>query len=141
MPTYHLDTNVCIALINGSSPQIRARFRSTIDAGSTVAVSSVAIDELWYGVEKSAKRDFNRERLETFLRGPLDIVAFDEEDAPIAGQVRADLERGGKPIGAYDILIASQAKRHEATLVTSNTEEFKRVKGLRMEDWEISEET
>jgi tRNA(fMet)-specific endonuclease VapC len=70
-----------------------------------------------------------------FFAGPLDLVPFDDEDARAAGEVRAALESAGTPIGAYDLLIAGQALRYDATLVTANTAEFSRVGDLRWEDW------
>jgi tRNA(fMet)-specific endonuclease VapC len=65
----------------------------------------------------------------------MDWASFDDEDAREAGRVRAELELAGKPIGAYDVLIAGQARRRAATLVTSNVTEFTRVVGLKLEDW------
>ena len=65
-------------------------------------------------------------------------MRFDEEDARAAGTIRAQIEAAGRPIGAYDLLIAGQAVRHKATLVTANAKEFARVKGLVWEDWAIS---
>ena len=64
------------------------------------------------------------------------MVAFDTEDARASGRVRAALAASGRPIGAYDVLIAGQALARELTLVTHNTREFGRVEGLRVEDWE-----
>jgi tRNA(fMet)-specific endonuclease VapC len=69
------------------------------------------------------------------LSGLSAIKAFDEADARVAGQVRADLESAGTPIGMYDLLIAAQALRHDLTLVTANEREFRRIKGLRIENW------
>jgi tRNA(fMet)-specific endonuclease VapC len=138
MIDYFLDTNACIALINGTSESLRRRFRHAIEREKTIAVSSVVVYELWYGVDKSQRREFNTQRLEAFLSGPLTVVPFDEEDARVAGNVRAELERIGKPIGAYDIQIAGQAKRYEATLVTSNSSEFARVPKLKSIDWAAS---
>jgi tRNA(fMet)-specific endonuclease VapC len=132
---YLLDTNVCIALINGEPPAVRSRFQKATNAGSHVLVSSVATYELWYGVAKSKKQDFNRRRLETLLSGPILILPFEEPDAQVAGAVRAALEASGKPIGAYDVLIAGQALNHHLTLVTANVSEFSRVKGLSWQDW------
>ncbi len=67
--------------------------------------------------------------------GPIDQLPFDDEDARVAGAIRAELERAGKPIGAYDLLIAGQALRHKLKLITANVSEFKRIKGLHWEDW------
>jgi tRNA(fMet)-specific endonuclease VapC len=71
----------------------------------------------------------------TFLAGPIRLLPFDEEDARAAGMIRAATESLGRPIGAYDLLIAGQALRHEMTLVTANVREFRRVKGLEWQDW------
>ena len=133
--SYLLDTNACIALINGKPVTVRHRFQIAIDAGAQVNVSTVAVFELWYGVEKSEHREANTNRLQTFLAGPVTLVAFDEEDAKSAGTIRATLEKVGRPIGAYDLLISGQAVRHKMTLVTANSKEFSRVKGLVWEDW------
>jgi tRNA(fMet)-specific endonuclease VapC len=132
---YLLDTNACIALINGSPAAVRPRLERALEDGATVAVSAVVAFELWYGAAKSARRQANRQRLETFFAGPLELVPFDDEDARAAGEVRAALESAGTPIGAYDLLIAGRALRHDATLVTANAAEFSRIGELRWEDW------
>jgi tRNA(fMet)-specific endonuclease VapC len=132
---YLLDTNACIALINGKPASVRHRFQKAIEAGDQVNVSAVAIFELWYGVEKSEKKEANRNRLQTFLAGPIAVISFEEEDAKNAGTIRAVLEKAGRPIGAYDLLISAQALRQKMTLVTANSKEFSRVKGLVWEDW------
>lgn len=132
---YLLDTNACIALINGKSPAVRARFEKAIDAGAEVLVPMVAVFELWFGVGKSARPETNARAVETFFAGPVRLLAFEEEDARRAGGVRAALELEGKPIGAYDVLIAGQALCRKLTLVTANAKEFGRVKGLVWEDW------
>ena len=100
-----------------------------------VWVPAIVLFELWYGVAKSARPKENAEDLATFLSGPARVLGFEEEDAKAAGHVRASLERTGKPIGAYDLLIAGQALRHKLTLVTANAREFARIKGLLWEDW------
>ncbi|MBP1779747.1 MAG: hypothetical protein H6Q86_5758 [candidate division NC10 bacterium] len=133
--TYLLDTNACIALINGAPQAVRRRFQRAIRRHSAVLLSSVVAYELWYGAAKSQRREANTERLQAFLTGPLEWSDFDDEDAREAGMVRAELEAAGKPIGAYDVLIAGQARRRRATLVTSNVTEFSRVGGLKCEDW------
>ena len=98
-------------------------------------VSSVVAFELWHGVAKSQRKEANTQRLQAFLAGPLEWTLFDEEDAQEAGVVLAELEIAGTPIGAYDVLIAGQARRRAAMLVTSNVGEFDRVTGLKWEDW------
>jgi len=132
---YLLDTNACIALINGDPATVRTRLHKATDGGAHVLVSSVAVFELWYGVAKSTRQEFNRKRLETFLSGPILVLAFEDADARVAGSVRAALEASGKPIGAYEVLMAGQALRHQVTLVTANVSEFSRVKGLAWQDW------
>ena len=132
---YLLDTNACIALINGNPPSVRAKFRKATDLGSQVFVSSIALFELWYGVAKSSRRDFNKKRLETFFAGPIHPLSFEDQDAEIAGAIRADLEFIGKLIGAYDLLIAGQAIRNKLTLITANLTEFARIEGLAWADW------
>jgi tRNA(fMet)-specific endonuclease VapC len=133
--TYLLDTNACIALINGRPETVRRRFQRVSSAGEEIVTSSVVLFELWYGVAKSKRPKVNAERVATFLAGPVEIRDFSAEDAEHAGRIRAALELAGKPIGAYDLLIAGQALRHKATLVTANSSEFARVRGLRLQDW------
>ena len=132
---YLLDTNACIALINGNPPSVRAKFRKATDLGGQVFVSSIALFELWYGVAKSSRRDFNRKGLETYFAGPIHPLSFEDQDAEITGAIRTDLESIGKPIGAYDLLIAGQAIRNKLTLITANLSEFARIKALAWADW------
>jgi len=131
---YLLDTSACIALINGTPATVRSRFQK-VAAGGEVYASSIVTFELWYGVAKSARPALNAQRLETFLSGPVIELPFDDEDARVAGSIRAALEVSGKPIGAYDLLIAGQALARQLTLVTANVSEFSRVKGLSWQDW------
>jgi tRNA(fMet)-specific endonuclease VapC len=138
MTTYVLDTNACIALINGTEINVRRRFKRALARESVILLSSIVAFELWYGVAKSQRKDRNAQRLETFLGGPLEWALFDEDDARAAGTVRAELETVGRPVGAYDVLLAGQARRRGATLVTSSTKEFARVQGLKWEDWAAS---
>ena len=114
---------------------MRARMDKATAACGQVLVSSTAVFELWYGVGKSPRQEFNRKRLETFLAGPVQVLSFDDADARVAGSVRATLEAVGKPIGAYDLLMAGQALRHQLMLVTANVKEFSRMKGLAWQDW------
>lgn len=132
---YLLDTNVCIVLINGTSDLARKRFSKAVDSGEQVWVPSVSVFELWYGVTKSVQTEANTRRLKLFLEGQVRVLEFGEEDARHAGEIRNTLERIGKPIGTYDVLIAGQALSRKLTLVTANTKEFARVKGLAWEDW------
>jgi len=105
------------------------------EADAKMATSTIVAYELWYGVAKSARIDENTDRLRTFLAGPLDLVPFIDEDAAKAGPIRAMLERAGNVIGSYDILIAAQALRLGAVLVTASVSEFRRIEDLIVEDW------
>ena len=87
------------------------------------------------GVAKSSRREFNKKRLEVFLAGPVHPLPFEDVDAELAGAIRADLESIGKPIGAYDLLMAGQAMRNKLTLITANLSEFARIKALAWADW------
>jgi tRNA(fMet)-specific endonuclease VapC len=130
-----LDTNVVVALLRNKPLAVRERYRAVLAAGDTLALSSIVVFELWYGAAKSSRVQENTERLRTLMSGDFELLDFDDEDARIAGQVRADLERVGTPIGSYDVLIAGQALRRGLTLVTANGSEFSRVPGLTLEDW------
>jgi tRNA(fMet)-specific endonuclease VapC len=133
--SYLLDTNAVIALVKNHPPGVRNRLRRVVSEGASIAVASVVLYELWYGVARSQRRSENAERLRVFLSGNIDIVPFEEEDAAVAGDLRAALEAAGTPIGPYDLLIAAQALRSRTTLVTANVSEFARVRGLVWQDW------
>jgi tRNA(fMet)-specific endonuclease VapC len=135
---YLLDTNVCIALINERPLSVRKHFERELSQGPDVSVSSVVLFELWYGISKSLRRQENTQLLESFLSGPVYQLAFDAEDARFAGDLRAEMESIGRPIGEYNLLIAGQALRHKMTLITANTREFGRIKTLSWEDWSKS---
>jgi len=135
---YLLDTNVCIALINERPLSVRTRFDKELSQGSEVYASSVVVFELWYGISKSLRREANARLVVGFLSGPVHELAFDEQDARFAGELRAEMETIGRPVGDYDLLIAGQALRHKMTLVTANAREFGRIKTLSWEDWSKS---
>ena len=122
-----LDTNAVVALLRNRPASVRERYQKAEASGDYLAISSVVLFELWYGVEKNDRVQENTERLRILLSGQLDLVDFDDEDAQTAGRVRAALEKLGTPIGAYDLLIASQALRRGLTVITANTSEFRRV--------------
>ena len=133
--TYILDTNAVIAVLKNQPASVRHRLRRARFEGASIAVSSVVLYELWYGVARSERRRENAERLRVFLSADISVLAFDEEDARAAGDLRASLESAGTPIGPYDLLIATQALRLGATMVTANVSEFGRVDGLSWQDW------
>ena len=132
---YFLDTNAVIALLKNQPASVRGRLRRVVSRGASIAVSSLVLYELWYGVARSERRRDNADRLRIFLSGDIDVIPFDEQDAVTAGDLRAALETSGTPIGPYDLLIAAQALRSGATLVTANISEFARVRGLVWQDW------
>lgn len=132
---YLLDTNAVIALLKDQPPNVRNRLRRLVRRGVSIAVSTIVLYELWYGVARSQRRRENAERLRVFLSGNIDVARFDEDDAVTAGDLRAALETAGTPIGPYDLLVAAQALRSGATLVTANVSEFARVRGLDWQDW------
>jgi tRNA(fMet)-specific endonuclease VapC len=133
-----LDTNVVIAVLNDPKSLIRVRMDAAIGAGHALAISSVVLFELRYGAAKSARPERNAKRIMEFLLGPVEVLSFEPEDADEAGEIRAALERKGTPIGPYDVLVAAQARRRNATLVTANVREFARVPRLTLEDWSQS---
>jgi tRNA(fMet)-specific endonuclease VapC len=130
-----LDTNVVIFAINERRPKIAERLHRELVAGTPMIVPAIVMFELEYGCAKSKRREHSRRTLEVFLSAGFDQPPFDIEDAREAGEIRALLEARGQPIGPYDTLIAAQARRHGATLVTLNAREFERVPRLNVEDW------
>lgn len=121
--------------MNGTPAVVRNRFEQAIRGSLRVYISSIVAFELWYGTAKSARTEVNTRRLETLMAGAVIALPFDNEDSRTAGSIRAVLEAAGKPIGAYDYLIAGQALARQLTLVTANISEFSRVKGLAWQDW------
>jgi len=134
-----LDTNAVIALLNHPTSPVRTRIDAAIGLGRPLAISSVVLFELRYGAAKSARPERNAQRIIDFLSGPIEVLPFAPADAEEAGDIRAELERAGTPIGPYDVLIAAQARQRDALLVTANEREFARVPRLRHEDWAMPE--
>ena len=126
-----LDTNICIYLINMKPPAVLARFRQY--RMGEIGLCSMVAAELALGVAKSQSAR-NRQALEMFL-APLTILPFDAATVWIYGNLRADLERRGTPIGSFDTLIAAHALSQQALLVTNNTREFAKVPGLQLDNW------
>lgn len=130
----HLDTNIVVALLN-EHPAALARLTETLARGTTVALSAIVHFELRYGAAKSARRTHNDARIATLLDSPIAVVPFDDAAAAQAGQIRADLERQGAPIGPFDVLIAGHALAAGAILATNNSREFSRIAALPLQDW------
>lgn len=127
-----LDTNICIYLIKRKPLTVVEKLKSY--AVGDVAVSSITVAELEYGVCKSNRPDQNRMALAEFLLA-LEVAAFDESAASHYGDIRNHLEKRGNIIGSMDLLIAAHARSLALTLVTNNLREFQRVPGLRIENW------
>jgi tRNA(fMet)-specific endonuclease VapC len=132
---YLLDTNACIAVLKGTPAAVRLRFDAELARQTNIFISAVVAFELWYGVFKSQRPSSNSKGIQQFFTATMGVLAFDENDAISAGRIRAELASVGTPIGTYDVLIAAQALRRELTVVTANVSEFRRVKGLKWEDW------
>src|SRR3954452_8124404 len=130
-----LDTNIAIYVINRRVPTVRHRLAEQLRLGTEVAFSAIALFELRYGSARSTRRVEAERLLAEFLAPGIAILPFDAEDATHAGEIRAYLESKGMPISPYDYLIAAQARRRGATLVTANRREFARVPGRMVADW------
>jgi tRNA(fMet)-specific endonuclease VapC len=132
---YLLDTNVCIHLLNKRHEVILQHLRR--HAPTDIALCCVVKAELLYGARRSQRAEANLQLLKAFF-APLQSLPFDDDCADHYGQIHADLLTLGKPIGPNDTLIAAIARANDATLITHNTDEFGRVPGLRMADWEMA---
>lgn len=130
-----LDANVVIALMKVDPPAVRNPLRRAIASGGIIATSSIVLQEIWYGIMKSSRPADNKRSLEAFLAGGVEVLPFDQEDAARAGEVRAVLKAKGSPIGPYDVLIAAQALQADMTVATGNVREFRRIDGLKFENW------
>lgn len=131
MLRYMLDTNFCIRLLRDRPKGLRDRFNENAD---TLCISTIILNELLYGAEKSADVAKHRSSVENFA-GRLAVLPFDENAAAHSGNIRAVLERKGLVIGGYDLLIAGHARSAGLTVITGNLREFTRVDGLIAEDW------
>ena len=128
-----LDTNTCIVYLRGRNLTLKQRLDAVAQES---VVCSVVKAELFYGAMKSAKPEQNLRLQEAFL-APFISLPFDDLATTFFGQIRAQLEAKGTPIGSYDLQIAAIALAHNLILVTHNTREFRRVEGLQWEDWEV----
>jgi tRNA(fMet)-specific endonuclease VapC len=131
-PSYLLDTDVFSLMVKGQDEALNVRMQ-TLAKGEAV-LSVITTGEYFYGIAHapvSALREKRAQRLMDFLG----VLPLDAEVSISYGAIRADLRAKGTPIGPNDLWLAAQAKAHGLTLVTRNTREFKRVKGLKVEDW------
>ena len=131
MTRYLLDANAVIALLNDTTSNAAQRARR--EKPSDVTIPVIVAHELFYGALKSRRAAQNLAVVDALQFA---VLEFDKEDARQAGAIRALLASKGTPIGPYDVLIAGQAVARNMILVTHNTQEFGRVPGLRLEDWQ-----
>lgn len=131
MLRYMLDTNICIATIRGKPDAMRTVFNRH---HTQMCISAITVMELMYGVEVSSQPERNLANVEGFI-ARLDLLDYDAAAAAHTAQIRAELTKAGTQIGPYDQMIAGHARSRGLVVVTNNTKEFKRVAGLRIEDW------
>ena len=129
---YMLDTDICSYIMKRSSPVLLRRLQSV--AIGDVCISVISKAEFLYGVEVSPKRKQDDAAVEAFLR-LLEVVDFPDAGAEHYAKIRAELKKRGTMIGANDLLLAAHARSLGLTLVTNNTREFGRVRGLSVENW------
>jgi tRNA(fMet)-specific endonuclease VapC len=128
-----LDTNACIHILNGTSAPLIERFRAR--SPRQLSLCAVVKAELLYCARKSRRVADNLAHLERFFE-PLASLPFDDACAGEYGLLRADLASRGTPIGSNDLMIAATARVHDLIVITNNVDEFSRIMGLRVEDWE-----
>lgn len=131
MLRYMLDTNLCITTIREKPGAVRVAFNLH---HAQMCISSVTVMALLYGVELSAQSQCNLTQVEGFI-ARLDVLDYDSAAAAHTAQIRAELKKTGMQIGPYDQMIAGHARSRGLVVVTNNTKEFRRVAGLRLEDW------
>ena len=129
---YMLDTNICIYAIKNKTETVIKNLLSHVP--EEMCVSAITYAELMHGVEKSMVVDKNRIALSLFL-SPFTVLEFHASAAEEYGNIRAELERKGTPIGPMNLLIAGHARSEGLVLVTNNTREFCQVDKLMVEDW------
>ena len=128
-----LDTNAWIGYLNARPSPVKERIkRKPIE---TIWLCDIVKAELYYGAFKSQRQSANLTLLRD-LFDRFDSLSFDGEAASRCGRIRAELAKKGTPIGPYDLQIAAIAMAHGLILVTHNTDEFGRIDGLSLEDWE-----
>jgi len=133
-PRFLLDTNICIYIRRKKPEEVLRRFR-TLKQGEAV-LSVITFGELVYGAEKSAQRAAALEMLRE-LAQMIPVLSLPDTAADAYGTIRAELERMGQMIGNNDLWISAHAKAAGLTLVTNNEQEFRRVRGLKIQNWAV----
>jgi tRNA(fMet)-specific endonuclease VapC len=134
MPAIMLDTSVCVRALRDRSGHLSERFKAR---AAELCISTMALTELLFGAAVSARPDHHADQVQELARR-MTVLAFDESAATHAADIRGHLQRAGTPIGGYDTLIAGHARSQGLLLLTGNLSEFRRVPGLRCEDWSDS---
>jgi tRNA(fMet)-specific endonuclease VapC len=129
---YLLDTNVVSDFVRGHAA-VQSHLRAAVP--TDIAVSSVTVMEVTYGLELAPVRARSLRSVIEALLGSVELLPLSVEDARAAGALRASLRRRGRPIGPYDVLLAGCALARGLVFVTGNSKEFTRVSGLLVEDW------
>lgn len=129
---YMLDINIIVYAKNNNPEKVLSMFKQY--KPEELCISAITMAELEYGVCNSSKPDQNRLALMLFLSG-IEVMAFDSKAAAEYGLIRFDLKSKGNIIGANDMLIAAHAKALGLTLITNNSKEFEKVKGLKIINW------
>lgn len=132
MIRYMLDTDTCIFITRKSEPALLARIESVPLAQQCISVVTLA--ELLYGVQLSSKKKVNQQVVDLFAQH-VEVLEWTPEAAKHYAEIRADLKKKGKQLGANDLMIAAHARSMGAVVVTNNVKDFGRVKGLRVENW------
>ena len=132
MPRYMLDTDISSYIMKGSNATVIKRLQKV--AFEDVCISAIVKSELAFGAEVSPRHMQDLARLETFLKY-MEVLDYPSDAATHYGDIRLDLQRQGTMIGSNDLLIAAHARSLGLTLVTNNTREFQRVRGLKLENW------
>ncbi len=131
---YFLDTNICIYFLKGKNVSLKKKLLSY--KPTDIKIPSIVKAELLVGAEKSERKKENFDKINRLLL-PLEVIGFNDLESIEYSKIRASLEKKGEVIGPNDIIIASIVKANNGVLVTNNTKEFKRVKGLKIKDWSI----
>ena len=134
----HLDTNATIALLNQRAPRVRENLNASLAIGIPLFLSAIVFHELLYGAAYSGRREANENKIALFIAmARVTVLPFTDAEARDAADIRAHLRRLAEPIGTLEVLIAAQARRAGALLVTANLREFRRVPGLTIENWAV----
>lgn len=131
---YYLDTNIIIYFIKGTYPSILSHISKVHP--QSIVIPSIVKAEIEYGARKSKNYEKTIKKYRDFLNN-FQETGFNYKESIEYGKIRSDLEMNGTMIGPNDLIIASTVLCDDGILVTHNTKEFERIKGLRIEDWTI----